>query len=199
MKLHYVPRTRASRPRWLLEEAGAVHEIARVDVASGSNKQPDYRAVHPHGSVPAFQDDGVTIVESAAICMAIADKFPEKRLAPKPGTRERARYYQWMVYVPATMDPCTSEIVRSRKLPPDQQAHAAVDAKARWKEIVSFIERGLSDNDYLIENEFSAADVMVGSALMTAERNELLGENVTLKEYCNRLRGRPAYQRATKD
>jgi glutathione S-transferase len=150
MKLHYVARSRASRPRWLLEEAGAVHEIARVDVATGQNKSAAYREIHPHGSVPAFTDDGITIVESAAICMAIADKFPEKQLAPKVGTRARAQYYQWMVYVPATMDPCISEIQRSMRLPPDQQERAAVDAKARWKEIAGFIDRSLSDNEYLV-------------------------------------------------
>jgi glutathione S-transferase len=199
MKLHYLPRTRATRPRWLLEEAGAVHELARVDVATGQNKAPQYRAIHPHGSVPALSDDGMTLVESSAICMAVADKFPEKNLAPKLGTRARAGYYQWMVYVPATMDPCISEISRSRRLPPDQQERAAVDAKARWKEIAGFIERSLSDNEYIVENQFSAADVMLGHALMWADRNELLLDFPALRKYIDRLRSRPAYQRASKD
>jgi len=37
--------------------------------------------------------------------MHLADKFPEKNLAPAPGTDERAQYYRWIVYVPATVDP----------------------------------------------------------------------------------------------
>ncbi len=200
MKLYYVPRSRASRPRWLLEEVGATHELHRLDVAGGQNKTPEYRAVHPHGSVPAMSfDDDVTIVESAAICLAIADKFPDKGLAPKLGTASRARYYQWVVYVPATMDPVLVEIARSKRLPADQQAHAAVDAKARWKEIASFIEKELSDGDFLVDDKFSVADVLVGSAIMWAGRSGLLEGRPALEEYAKRLQDRPAYQRAMKD
>jgi len=199
MKLHYVPRTRASRPRWMLEEAGAVHELARVDVKGGQNKTTEYREIHPHGSVPALVEDGVSIVESSAICMAVADKFPDKHLAPKPGTLARARYYQWMVYVPATVDPCLSEIAKSKRLPEDQQEHAAADAKARWKEIARFLDKSLSDNDYFVENTFSAADVMLGSVLLWANSMKLLEDHSSLQAYVERVRSRPAYLRATHD
>ena len=131
--------------------------------------------------------------------MAIADKFPEKHLSPKPGTLPRALYYQWIVYVPATMDPCLVDIMKSLRLPEDQQERAAVDAKARWKEITRFIEKSLSDNDFLVENTFSAADVLIGSALMWADMAKLLVDHPTLQAYAERLRSRPAYQRAMKD
>jgi glutathione S-transferase len=199
MKLHYVPRTRANRARWLMEEAGAIHELARVDVAGGHNKSDAYRAVHPHGSVPALTIDDVSIIESAAICLAIADKFPEKHLAPEIGTLARAKYYQWMVYVPATMDPCISAIMKSQRLPPDQQERAAMDEKARWKEIAGFVERSLSDNEYLVENRFSAADVMVGAALLWADRGGLLKGYEPLDKYITRLKSRMAFQRAMKE
>lgn len=201
MKLHYVPRTRASRPRWLLEELGAVHELNRIDVAGGQNKTPEYRAIHPHGSVPAFTftEDGVTIVESAAICMAIADKFPEKGLAPKAGTAARALYYQWIVYVPATVDPTAAEIAKAMKLPEDQREAVTRDARARLKEILGFIDRSLGGDDYLIDNRFSVADIMVGGALLWLSHLGVLGDWPNLLAYVERLKARSAYQRAMRD
>jgi glutathione S-transferase len=141
----------------------------------------------------------VTIVESAAICLAIADRFPEKHLAPKLGSVSRARYYQWVVYVPATIDPVMTEIAKAARLPEDQRAHAAVDAKARWKEIAAFIDKSLGDADYLIDDAFTVADVLVGGVLIWASSLGQLAGYPTLQAYVDRLKARPAYQRAIKD
>ena len=56
MKLYYVPRTRAGRPRWLLEELEVPYELVRLDVVAKANRTPEYLAIHPHGAVPALVD-----------------------------------------------------------------------------------------------------------------------------------------------
>ena len=89
MKLYYAPHTRASRPRWLLEELGVPYELVRVDVAHQENRQAPYLLINPLGHVPALVDGDMTIIESAAICMYLADKFPEKKMAPAVGSPPR--------------------------------------------------------------------------------------------------------------
>src|SRR5579862_5890993 len=111
MKLYHQPRTRSSRVAWLLGELGVACEIAPVNVFVGEGRKPEYLAIHPHGLVPAFEDDGLLLIESSAICMHLCDKHPEKKLAPAVGTKDRARYYEWMVYIPATIDPCLETIM----------------------------------------------------------------------------------------
>ena len=108
MKLYYAPQTRAVRPRWLLEEIGAPYTLVRLDMSKGEHKTPEYVKIHPHGAVPALVDGDVTMFESAAICAYLADKFPEKRLAPPVGSPARATYYQWIIYSMATLSsrPC---------------------------------------------------------------------------------------------
>ena len=105
MKLYYAPQTRATRPRWMLEEIGAPYELVRLQLSKGEHKQPEYLRVHPHGAVPAFADEHVTLFESGAICAYLADTFPEKQLAPAAGSAQRGPYYQWLFYSMATMEP----------------------------------------------------------------------------------------------
>lgn len=96
MKLYYIATTRAMRPRWLLEEMELAYELIHVTIAM--TQQPEYRQIHPHGKVPVLVDEDMTIFESAAICAYLADKHPEKGLAPLPGTSARGYYYQWLFY-----------------------------------------------------------------------------------------------------
>ena len=90
MKLYYAAGTSAFRCRWILEELALDYELVAVDLARGEHKDPDYIAsVHPLGSVPALVDGDQTLIESAAIVLALADRDPEGRLAPAPGDRAR--------------------------------------------------------------------------------------------------------------
>lgn len=65
IKLYYSPRTRAVRPRWLLEELGVPYELVRLNLAELAQAHPEYTKIHPHGAVPALQDGDLTLIESA--------------------------------------------------------------------------------------------------------------------------------------
>jgi glutathione S-transferase len=194
LKLYYSPKTRGDRPRWLLEEAGAKYELVLLDMSKGDHKSPSYLAVHPHGLVPALDDDGVKMIESAAVCMYLADKYPDANLAPRPGTLERARYYQWMVYGPATMEqPITKYFMHTAWLPEDKRVKAeADDASTFFAEVCDYVERELGDRPYLLGDHFTAADIMIGTCLFWAEPAGLLGSHAKLIAYVERLKARPA-------
>ena len=104
MKLYYAPQTRAIRPLIMLEELAVPYEIVLIDFKGGEHKSVEYRKIHPHGQLPALQDGTLTMFESAAICAYLADKFPDKRMAPALGTIERGMYYQWMFYSMAALE-----------------------------------------------------------------------------------------------
>jgi glutathione S-transferase len=69
MKLYFAPRTRAIRPRWLLEELGVPYELVKLDLTRQENNTPEYLAVNPLGEVPALVDGEVTLLESLASCL----------------------------------------------------------------------------------------------------------------------------------
>lgn len=201
MKLYYAPRTRSSRVRWILEEAGIPYELERIDMAAGGHKKPEYLAVHPLGSVPAFKDGDRTLIESAAICMYIADKFPEKKLAPAPGTLERGEYYQWIMYGMATMEPPVATVfLQTVMLPPEKRnPHVLDEAKTRYKMVLDVLQNGLKGKEFIVGGQFSVADVIIASILSWSKALGLLEHHPDLVNYSKAMTSRPAFKRAIAD
>jgi glutathione S-transferase len=197
LKLYYAPRTRSARPRWLLEELGVPYELVRLDLSKGEHKRAEYLAVHPHGLVPALEDDGRTFMESVAICLHLADKFPEKELAPAPGSLERGEYYQWMVYGVATLEPTLQKIFDNTLLPENERENeTATNARKRFDEIAAVLTHAVAGKPFLVGGKLTAADVIVGSLLAWARSMGLLKEQPALESYVKNLTARPAFRRA---
>ncbi|MFO0550626.1 MAG: glutathione S-transferase family protein [Polyangiaceae bacterium] len=201
MKLYYSQFTRAGRARWMLEEVGASYELVKFAFAKGDHKTPEYLSIHPHGVVPALVDGDLTLIESSAIVMHLADKFPEKGLAPALGSDDRARYYRWMVYVPATVDPVLETItMHTRLLPEDKRNPALAEAaKKKLSTIGKVFESALEGKDYIVGGAFSGADVIVGSAAGWMGFIGALSDYPILAGYQKKLAERDAYKRAYTD
>lgn len=202
MKLYYIPSTRAIRPRWLLEELAVDYELIQVDIAMSC--QPKYRQLHPHGKVPVLVDENVILFESSAICAYLADKYLEKGFAPAIDSPSRSQYYQWLFYAGQTLEPPVEQYMFNvlpnlpeKLLPKDHQTH--VDAKtalAWFDRVCEPLNTLLSDQDYLVDNQISAADIVTGGVLMWAFRLGMMPTDSPVKAYLMRLMERPAYQRA---
>jgi len=191
------PGTRGSRLRWMLEEIGAPYESATVNFSKGEHKTPEYLAIHPHGVVPGFELDGQHLVESAAICLQLADLHPERGLAPPVGSPERALYYQWIVYAPATLDDAlVGRIFHTVFLPAERRDPAKVATGDRvWAAAAPFLSRALGDGEWLLGERFSAADVVIGYDVRMANAMGMLADYPALQAYLARLAARPAFQR----
>jgi glutathione S-transferase len=178
MKLYYAAQTRAIRPLIMLEELGVPYEIVLIDFKGGEHKGVEYRKIHPHGQLPALQDGTLTMFESAAICSYLADKFPDKRMAPALGTVERGMYYQWMFYSVAALETY------------------ALD-RERMKESYQVLDGILGTQEFILGNKMTAADVMVGSGVVWIDaRHKMLVDFPALEAYTSRLIARPSFQRA---
>jgi glutathione S-transferase len=185
----------------MLEEIGEPYEIVRISFQTGEHKQPGYLAIHPNGVVPSLVDGDATIIESSAIVMHLADKYPDKHLAPALGSNDRAAYYRWMVYVPATIDPALEAITMHGRMLPEAKRVPAIaeDGKRKWQAIAPVLEAALDGREYIVGSSFSAADVILGSAAGWVGFLGILGEYPNLAAYHKRLSARPAYQRAMAD
>jgi glutathione S-transferase len=197
MKLYHQARTRSSRVKWLLEELGVPYELQVVEIFSGGGRAPEYqRAVHPHGYVPALEDEGLVLIESAAICMHLADRHGGGRLAPPVGSLARARYYEWMVYIPATVDPVLETVMfHTVFMPEAKRIPVLVErAKKTWTtKIEPRLSAALATGPWILGESFSAADVMVGNAVAWARMAGVLGEDPVLTHYLTTVSARPAF------
>lgn len=197
IKLFFVPKTRATRPLWLLEELSELGapfdwEAVRVDVAGGENRRPAYLAIHPHGHVPALLDGEQPIFESVAICLYLADRFIDRGLAPPFGSPLRGRYYQWAAYCPATLEPAIGDYMRHAQSLPE----LAAKAKAKFEEVAAVLTRALDGSPFLLGEKLSAVDILVAANLAWSRRVGLLPGHPVLESYVDRLLLRPAAQRA---
>jgi glutathione S-transferase len=171
MKLYFAPRTRATRARWLLEELGVPYELAT-------------------GEAPALVDGDLTLRESLAICLHLADRFPDRPLAPAVGSVERGLYYQWMVLAEVHLD---AEVMAFYT---HASSEALANHGARLKTLLDAIHEGLEGREFLVGGAFTAADVVMTSILHLAYTLKLLEGYPGLVEYVHRHTRRPAVRRA---
>ena len=199
--LYHSPFTRSHLIRFALEETELPHEIVRVDASKGEHKSPDYLRVNPLGRLPAMLDGDVAIQEAAAICLYLAEKAPEKKLAPPVGSPERAAYYHWVVFSVATQLVALAKIaLNTRFLPePMRSAGVAADGRAEWASVASVLSDAVRGNRYLLGDSFSMADVMVGGSLWLASFIDVLAPHDELVRYHGRVSDRTAFQRAFAD
>ncbi|VWX62814.1 Glutathione S-transferase [Burkholderiales bacterium 8X] len=184
LKLYFNPQSRATIARWMLDEAGADYEIVPIDFKTRENKSPGFLQVNPAGKLPALVDGQARIYENAAICLYVAEKFPQARLAPSPGSPERGRFLSLMVYSTSQLEPAMGDSLL--KIP-----RPAARGWTDYEEAKDVVERELGFGPYLFGARFSAADVMIGSMFIW---QRLFGRHTgrpKLEAYVDRLMARP--------
>jgi glutathione S-transferase len=191
IELFYTPNTRSSRPRWLLEELDTPYTLRPVDLFGGESNP-----VHPLGSVPALRVDQETMLESGAICHWLADRFADKQLAPALDSPQRARYEQWMFFVPGTLEPPAFEILMHSSILPEKQRVPDIVgfAEKQYRRVLRILEKELDHDGYLLGERFCCADILLGTTLTWLP--EQLESFPALQAYVERMTARPAYQRA---
>jgi glutathione S-transferase len=202
LKLYHSSQSRSVRPRWLLEELGVPYELVRLNREAGDSKRPEYLKINPNGAVPALVDGDLALFESAAICQYLADKFPEKRLAPAVGTPARGLYYQWIHYAMSGLEPPIVTIFLHTLMRPEAERIPALvpEARAQLKAALGVVEGALAGRPFILGADFSAADVMIGSTLGWARMMGIVGADLpNVTGYTERLGQRPAFQRASAD
>jgi glutathione S-transferase len=185
------------RVRWALEEAGwpyREHIVDREDQASAS-----YRALQPFGQVPAFQSDELTLFETGAIVLHIAERSPAL-MPQEPAARSQVT--AWMFGALNSIEP---PIMMLNILDMVYQGPKGEDVKALRGWIVPWIEsrldtlvRVMEGKDYVL-GRFTAADVFLTTVLRILRDTDLVEARPALKAYQRRCEARPAFQKALAD
>jgi glutathione S-transferase len=175
----------------MLEEAGVDYEMVRIDLGSADSRAtPGFVEASPMGKVPALVDGDVAMAESAAICLYVADRYAMGTLAPALDDSRRGKFLYWTFYTPAVIEPAMSE--KFNKVEPSRQ-------RSGWGDFDLMIEtwdNALDDREWILGDQFTAADVMLGSSAVFLRAFEMLPQTRNLEAYANRCMARPAHQRS---
>ena len=184
------PQSRGRIVRWMLEEVGGPYETEIVTY--DRMKDPAYLAVNPMGKVPAIKHRDHVVTEAAAICVYLADVFPDAMLAPN--VEEKGDYYRWLFYAAGPIEQAVTNNFAKWVPAPEQ---GRMFGYGSFDTVVSVLEELFTSRDYVCGSRFTAADVYVGSQIMFPLQFGMLPERDCFLRYRDRLQARDAYKRAT--
>lgn len=161
LRLFYFPGNANLVVHVLLEELRIPYELVLVDRKASAQKSADYLALNPTGRIPVLVDGDLAIFETAAIVMHVLDTRSDGALIPKTGTPERARFYQWLMYLTNTVQAEAHPFFYPDQHAVDEAGAAQVKQKAeeRWGEMFALLDRELAARGpYLLGETYSAVD-----------------------------------------
>ncbi len=190
---YHCPMTRSAIARWTLEEVGEPYTIETVDVRAGAGgRTPAYLKINPMGKVPAIKHGDVVVAENAAIAAYLGDAFPDKNLAPKIGDPTRGEYLRLLFWAANCIEPAM------------MQAHLKFETQrgqAGWGDaelVFDVLAQTVARTPWLLGDQFSMADVIVGSGVAFGRQFGMIPERPEFEDYLARINARPARQRAQK-
>ena len=191
--LYTNPMSRGQIARWALHEAGADYEEHLLNYGQDMNSET-YLAINPMGKVPTIVHDDIIVTECAAICLYLAQAFPEADLMPHTPA-EQADYLRWSFF---GAGPLEQAIVNHSMgwgdgADPQVQGRLGYGSYERTMNTLS----GLFQNrDYVCGKRFTAADIYLGAQVDWGLQFKTITETPALTAYAERLRTREAYKSA---
>lgn len=149
LTLYYTPGTCAQAVRIALHEAGAEHQLVRVDFAAVQQRTPEYLAVNPKGRVPALVTEHGTLTETPALLAYVAQRFPEARLAPTDAYGF-ARLQELHSYLASTVHIAHAHRTRAHRWTDEPEAMASLHRKVPQNMTECF---ELIETHYLVNGE----------------------------------------------
>jgi glutathione S-transferase len=190
IELFHHPYSRASTVVWMLEEVGAPYALRFVNIMQGGQKAPEVLALNPMGKLPVLVDGETVVTETAAIGLYLADRYAYGRLAPKVDDPKRGAYLRWSLFAPSVIEPGT--IAKG-------SGWAVREGSAGWgsyEAMLSAIESAIGKTPYLLGDEASMADVILGGTLGYLLKFKAIEARPSFVAYAERLGERPAAKRA---
>jgi glutathione S-transferase len=191
MKLYYSPGSCSLSPHIALREAGLNFDLVQVDLKVKKTRTgEDYLAINPKGYVPALGlDDGSLLTEGAVIVQYVADRNPDARLAPSPGSAERYRLQEWLHFIATELHKSFGPINNPRSNPEIREFFGE-RVRARFR----ILETALETRRFLLGEQFSVADGYAYYALRSLQKldNGAIQASTTLSRYVDSLESRQA-------
>ena len=192
LTLYHISPSRSSIVLWLLEEIGHPYELRVLNMSKGENREPPFLAVNPMGKVPTLVHDGQVITEVGAVCCYLAETFAEGRLAVPMGDPRRGTYLKWLFFMHSCLEPAMIDRMLERPPAPRQML-----GYGDFDTMLAVVAEALTPGPWLLGEQFTAADVVIGSSLRWGRMTGTIPEHPDILGYVARLEARPALRRAS--
>ena len=196
VKIYGIPGSRADRSLWAIEETGIEYEHIKTNFGEES-KANEYLEINPNGRIPALVDGDLKLFESMAINLYLAKHYASDLYPTDPGDEAKAN--QWSVWAISEIEPLQMQIVIQKFfVPKDKQDQGVIDqASKSLIRPLKVLDEALRENDYLLGQSFSVADLNVAGVLLLLKAvkfNFDAFQNASV--WLDKCHARPALERA---
>ncbi|MFW1643608.1 glutathione S-transferase family protein [Acinetobacter guillouiae] len=187
LKLYSNAQSRGLVIEWLLIELGA--EFEKIELAYHTEmKSESYLKINPFGKVPTLVDGDMVIYEMPAICAYLADKFFDQGLAPALDDSRRGLYFRWLFFAAGPWDAATTDRALKVEITDEQKMHIGY---GNFQDTYTALIQGLEQaQPYLCGEQFTVADVFVGSMLFWQLKMAEIESNPAIDKYLNSIKSR---------
>jgi glutathione S-transferase len=184
----WAPQDRSGKVGWLLNELEAPFETITLNYEK--DRQHEFVKLHPLNLVPVLSDskNNITLFESGAICLYLADQHPEKNLLPNS---LRGFCYQWIMYNFSTLEPVITQYWDLNQEDPDLDLKKSMIDK-KISELLNPIERQLSKGAFICGDQFTVADIPITQSIFWLRNRPILNNYPLIADYLNRMQKRGA-------
>jgi glutathione S-transferase len=196
--VHHLNNSRSQRILWLLEELAIPYELKCYQRDPKTNLAPqELKAINALGKSPVIEDGAQKLIESSAIIDYLIRRHGDGRLQPDPSTPAYDEYVQWLHFAEGSaMLPLMLNLYVGRLGEAGAPLHPRINSEVA--NYLSYLDTALSQSDYLLGDEFSAADIQMSFIGEIARAQGKLGDYPHITAWIERFQARPAYQAALK-
>ena len=180
-----------------LEEAGLPYEAHPVDMMKGDQHDRDFVAINPNAKVPAIVDDGVTVFDSNAILLYLAEKTG--RFLPSDNAAGRGALLSWLMFVATGVGPYSGQCVHFKHFAPEQIPYAANRYQREVERHYEILNERLGQHSYMLGETYTIVDMALwGWARMVpfVLGKEAYATLPNVKRLVDEISARPAAQAA---
>ncbi|MGF6108858.1 glutathione S-transferase family protein [Pseudomonas frederiksbergensis] len=196
--VHHLNNSRSQRILWLLEELAIPYELKLYQRDPKTNlAPPELKAIDALGKSPVIEDGAQKLIESAAIIDYLIRRHGQCRLQPDPSTAAYDQYVQWLHFAEGSaMLPLMLNLYVGKLGEAGAPLHPRINSEVA--NYLSYLDTALSGSDYLLGDEFSAADIQMSFIGEIARAQGKLRDYPHIAAWVERFQARPAYAAALK-
>ena len=185
--------TRDLRVLWALEEMQMPFELVGMDHPAHDLNTDAYRRLSPFEQLPAIDDDGVVLSESAAILIYLAKKAG--RLIP-PDAAGEAQVVRWCFAAMNTVElPLLTLLIMGFVTKPGEATTYREFTLGWAKRHLANLDRWLDGRPFIATEAFTVADILMAHALDEIKDRSLIEPCARVASYRERCLARPAWKR----
>eukprot|EP01120_Amphizonella_sp_Union-15-10_P006710 TRINITY_DN219_c0_g2_i2.p1 TRINITY_DN219_c0_g2~~TRINITY_DN219_c0_g2_i2.p1 ORF type:complete len:241 (-),score=73.19 TRINITY_DN219_c0_g2_i2:7-681(-) len=180
----------------ILEELGIPYNLHHIQMSKNEQKEEWFLKINPNGRIPAIIDhsnEDFAVFESAAILIYLAEKFPGgEKLLPKD-FKHRSEVLQWSFFQMGGVGPMQGQANHFTKYAPEKIEYAIKRYQDETRRLYSVLERALEGKEYLVNNQYSVADILNFSWVLIHDYCGVTLDGLpNLKKWVERIAKRPA-------